>query len=129
MDSFARYIGLGFPGGPKIEQLAKKSKHYVELPYVVKGMDVSLSGILTNLKHKFKNGKYKKEDLAYSMQETTFAMLVEVCERALAHCNKKELLLGGGEGGGFAAPTLQGLAFCTDISNGIHTFAILEASG
>ena len=96
LDSFARYIGLGFPGGPKIEQLAKKSKHYVELPYVVKGMDVSLSGILTNLKHKFRDGKYKKEDLAYSMQETTFAMLVEVCERALAHCNKKELLLGGG---------------------------------
>ena len=96
LDGFARYIGLGFPGGPKIEQLAKNSKHYIELPYVVKGMDVSFSGILTNLKHKFQTGRYKEEDLAYSMQETAFAMLVEVCERALAHCNKKELLLGGG---------------------------------
>ena len=49
IDAFARYIGLGFPGGPKIEQLAIKSKKYVELPYVVKGMDVSFSGILTDL--------------------------------------------------------------------------------
>ena len=35
IDAFARYIGLGFPGGPKIEKLALKSKNYVELPYVV----------------------------------------------------------------------------------------------
>ncbi|MEK6948994.1 MAG: UGMP family protein, partial [Nanoarchaeota archaeon] len=40
IDSFARHIGLGFPGGPKIEQLALNGKNYVEVPYVVKGMDV-----------------------------------------------------------------------------------------
>ena len=96
IDAFARHIGLGFPGGPKIEQLALKSRNYVELPYVVKGMDVSFSGLLTNLKQKYDSGKYKIEDLAYSLQETIFAMLVEVAERAMAHCNKKELLLGGG---------------------------------
>ena len=43
IDAFARHIGLGFPGGPKIEQLALKGKNYIELPYVVKGMDVSFS--------------------------------------------------------------------------------------
>ncbi len=96
IDAFARYIGLGFPGGPLIEQLAKKSKSYIELPYSVKGMDISLSGILTNLKNKFDSGKFKVEDLAYSLQETAFAMLIEVSERAMAHCGKKELLLGGG---------------------------------
>ncbi len=98
IDAFARHIGLGFPGGPKIEVLAKKSKDYIELPYSVKGMDISLSGMLTNLKNKYSSGKFKIEDLAYSLQETAFAMLVEVAERAMAHCGKKELLIGGGVG-------------------------------
>ena len=98
IDNFARYIGIGFPGGPKIEELAKESGNYIELPYTIKGMDIALSGILTNLKQKIENGKYKKEDLAYSMQETVFAMLVETAERAMAHTGKKELLLGGGVG-------------------------------
>lgn len=96
IDTYARHTGLGFPGGPKIQLLAEKSKKYIELPYIVKGMDISLSGILTNLKQKFDSKKYKDEDLAYSLQETVFAMLVEVSERALAHTEKKELVLGGG---------------------------------
>lgn len=96
LDGFARYMGFGFPGGPKIYELALKGKEYIELPYVVKGMDVSFGGIQTNLKQKFDSGKYSKEDLGYSCQETVFAMLVEVAERAMAHCEKKELLLGGG---------------------------------
>ena len=96
IDSFARYIGLGFPGGPKIYELALKGKNYIELPYTVKGMDFSLSGILTNLKQKYDSRKYDVNDLSYSLQETVFAMLTEVAERAMAHCNKKELLLGGG---------------------------------
>ncbi len=98
IDSFARHMGLGFPGGPKIEVLAKKGKKYVELPYSVKGMDISLSGMLTNLKNKFDSKEISDEDLAYSLQETAFAMLVEVSERAIAHCGKKELLIGGGVG-------------------------------
>ena len=96
IDTFARNLGIGFPGGPKIQELAKQGKNYIELPYVVKGMDISLSGILTNLKQKFDSKNYSKEDLCYSMQETVFAMLIETAERALAHTGKKELLLGGG---------------------------------
>jgi len=96
LDTFARHIGLGFPGGPKIEQLAKKSNNLIELPYCVKGMDVIFGGIQTNIKQKFNSGKYTKEDLCFSLQETVFAMLIEVAERAMAHCGKKELLLGGG---------------------------------
>ena len=98
IDNFARYIGLGFPGGPKIEKIAQKGEKYIEIPYSVKGMDIALSGILTNLKQKVESKKYRNEDLSYSMQETVFAMLVEVAERALAHTGKKELLLGGGVG-------------------------------
>jgi len=96
IDNFARYAGIGFPGGPKIQELAKNGKTYIELPYKVKGMDIALSGILTNLKQKLECGKYNIENLSYSLQETAFAMLVETAERALAHTGKKELLLGGG---------------------------------
>ena len=97
IDTFARYAGIGFPGGAKIQELAEKSnKNYIELPYSVKGMDIALSGILTNLKQKLESKKYSLADLAYSLQETVFAMLVETAERALAHTGKNELLLGGG---------------------------------
>ncbi|HII72064.1 TPA: N(6)-L-threonylcarbamoyladenine synthase Kae1 [Candidatus Woesearchaeota archaeon] len=96
LDSFARHMGLGFPGGPKLYELSLKAKSLVGLPYTVKGMDVSFGGLLTNLKQKFDSGKFSKEDLAFSLQETAFAMLIEVSERAMAHTGKKELLLGGG---------------------------------
>jgi N6-L-threonylcarbamoyladenine synthase len=95
LDSFARFLGLGFPGGPKISELADKGKEFIKLPYSVKGMDVSFSGLFTNLKQKVEKN-FKKEDLAFSTQETIFAMLMEVAERAMAHCNKNELILGGG---------------------------------
>ena len=94
LDKFGRSIGLGFPAGPKIEQLAKNGK-YIELPYTVKGMDIEPSGIITAAIQKFKKGE-KIEDLCFSIQETLFSMLVEVTERALAHTQKKEALLIGG---------------------------------
>lgn len=91
IDSLARELNLGFPGGPVVEELAKKGK-YIELPYTVKGMDFSFSGLVTAAT-KLKD---KKEDLCFSFQETAFAMLVEVTERALAHTEKQEVLLVGG---------------------------------
>jgi N6-L-threonylcarbamoyladenine synthase len=98
IDTFARYAGIGFPGGPKIAELAAKSdkKNYIELPYSIKGMDVAFSGILTKLRQMLESKNYALEDLSFSLQETVFAMLVEASERALAHTGKKELLLGGG---------------------------------
>ncbi len=96
LDSFGRYAGLGFPAGPKIDKLAKGSKNYIELPYNVKGMDLVFGGILTNLRQKLQSKEYELEDLCYSAQETVFAMLMEVTERAIAHTRKKEILLGGG---------------------------------
>ena len=96
LDKFGRAIGLGFPAGPRIEELAKKGK-YVELPYIVKGMDMSFSGILTRCEQLLQKG-VSKEDLCFSVQETCFAMLAEVTERAMAHNDKTELLLVGGVG-------------------------------
>lgn len=95
IDTFARFSGLGFPGGPKIQELASKSKNLIELPYTIKGMDMSFTGLQTKLKTLFDKGA-SLEDLSYSLQEYTFAILVEATERALAHTGKKELLLGGG---------------------------------
>ncbi len=94
LDKFGRAIKLGFPAGPKIEQLAKQGK-FIELPYVVKGMDLSFSGIITKAEQLY-NKNVSKEDLCYSLQETMFSMLTEVTERAMAHTNKKEALLIGG---------------------------------
>ena len=95
IDNMARYIALQFPYGPSFDETAAKGKKYIELPYVVKGMDLSFSGILTAAKKKFKTGA-SKADTCYSFQETCFAMLTEVTERALAHTGKKEVLLVGG---------------------------------
>jgi len=103
LDSFGRELGLGFPAGPKIDQLAAKAKarnaKLFELPYQVKGMDVAFSGLFTLLKNKVRTEKLSEEeveDLCYAVQETVFAMLLEVSERAMAHCEKSELVLGGG---------------------------------
>ncbi|MEW6062938.1 MAG: KEOPS complex N(6)-L-threonylcarbamoyladenine synthase Kae1 [Nanoarchaeota archaeon] len=94
LDKFGRAIGIGFPSGPKIEELAKKGK-YVELPYNVKGMDVDFSGIITRAEQLHKK-ETMVEDLCFSLQETCFAMITEITERAMAHTNKKEALLIGG---------------------------------
>ncbi len=94
LDNFGRYLGLGFPAGQKIENLAEYSRNYIELPYTIKGMDFAFSGIQTKLKGLIK--KHKKEDLCFSTQETVFAILTEATERAIAHINKKEILLTGG---------------------------------
>lgn len=95
LDKFGRETGLTFPSGPKIEQLAKEGKQLLELPYSVKGMDVAFSGILTAALQLRKKGA-SMEDLCFSLQETCFSMLVEVTERAMAHVEKEEVLLGGG---------------------------------
>ncbi len=99
LDTFARHAKLGFPGGPKIEKLAaacKNKEKLVELPYCVKGMDVTFGGMLTNIQQKYDRREYALEDISYAVQETAFAMLVEISERALAHTGKTELVLGGG---------------------------------
>jgi N6-L-threonylcarbamoyladenine synthase len=95
LDKFGREVGLEFPGGPKIEKLALDGKKYLELPYTIKGMDIAFSGLLTTALQYFRSGE-KLEDICYSIQETTFAALTEVTERAMAHIEKKEVLLGGG---------------------------------
>lgn len=96
IDKFARSVGLPHPGGPKVEELARQAKNYIPLPYTVKGMDLSFSGLSTAASEAAK--KHDLADVCYSLQETAFAMLVEVTERAMAHAEKKESMLVGGVG-------------------------------
>ncbi|VVB53508.1 tRNA N6-adenosine threonylcarbamoyltransferase [uncultured archaeon] len=97
LDKFGREVGIQHPAGPKIEVLARDGGKYLPLPYVVKGTDLSFSGILTAALKYHKEGE-RLEDVCFSLQETAFAMLCEVTERALAHLNAKEVLLTGGVG-------------------------------
>ncbi|KAK7872991.1 hypothetical protein R5R35_004295 [Gryllus longicercus] len=82
--------------------MAEKGKKFLHLPYTVKGMDVSFSGILSNIEkqapHLISSKQYAPEDLCYSLQETIFAMLVEIKERAMSHCGSQEVLIVGGVG-------------------------------
>lgn len=87
-------------GGPVMEKLAEDG-HYIELPYVVKGMDLSFTGITTAAIQKWSKASPEMRptilrDLCFSFQETCYAMLTEVTERALAHTGKNEVLLVGG---------------------------------
>jgi N6-L-threonylcarbamoyladenine synthase/protein kinase Bud32 len=96
LDKFARHLGWPHPGGPRIEARAEGGE-YVDLPYVVKGMDFSFSGLLSAAKAAVDDGT-PVEDVCFSLQETVFGMLAEVSERALSLTDSGELVLGGGVG-------------------------------
>jgi len=93
LDQIGRYAGFASPCGPKIEELASTSKEYLPLPYVVKGNDVSFSGLLSATKRMIPKGM---EAACFSLQETAFSMIGEATERALSFTGKKELLVVGG---------------------------------
>ncbi|KAF2114914.1 O-sialoglyco protein endopeptidase-like protein [Lophiotrema nucula] len=149
IDRFARTLMIPndpFPGY-NVEQYAKRGKNLVDLPYTVKGMDVSFSGILAaadllagQISDDVSYGKrlkseegdlITKEDLCFSLQETIFAMLVEITERAMAHVGTSQVLVVGGVGSnerlqdmmGLMARDRGGSGFATDerfcIDNGI----------
>jgi N6-L-threonylcarbamoyladenine synthase len=84
--------------------------HAAQLPYTVKGMDVSFSGLLTAVEAVAREAvrglqagapsppPHSPADVCFSFQETAFAMLVEITERAMAHCGSGDVLIVGGVG-------------------------------
>ncbi|WVN88401.1 tRNA N6-adenosine threonylcarbamoyltransferase [Cryptococcus depauperatus CBS 7841] len=149
LDRFARVIGLRNDPSPgyNIEREARKGKRFVTLPYGTKGMDISLAGVLHAVEAYTKDRRYRTwdqleglddvediispHDLCFSLQETTFAMLVEITERAMAHVGARDVLIVGGVGCnlrlqemmGIMAKERNGRVFATDesfcIDNGI----------
>lgn len=95
LDQFGRHFGLASPCGSAIEKASSESSNYIRLPYSVKGNDVSFSGLLTASKSLLDGGK-SFADVSYSIQETAFAMVTEVTERALAFTGKREVMIVGG---------------------------------
>ena len=78
LDRFARLLNLSNEPSPgyNIEQLAKQGNKLFHLPYGVKGMDVSLSGILSYIEKEapaaMKSGKFTAADLCFSLQVLHF---------------------------------------------------------
>ena len=97
-DKVARVIGLGYPGGPKIDKLAEKGVSNIELPKThVEGLDFSFSGIKTaviNLHHK--EPDINKENLCASFQKAMTEMLMEKVKAAIEKTNMKKIVLAGG---------------------------------
>ena len=100
LDVLARKAGLSRtatkPLGAIVEELASRGETLIPLPYTVKGMDLSFSGLLTAASQLLHEKNHRVEDICYSLQEIAFSMLTEVTERALAHTEKPEILLTGG---------------------------------
>lgn len=144
LDRFARTLNIPNDPAPgyNIEQLAKNGRHLLDIPYAVKGMDVSFSGILARMDElaaQMRAGTLKSpegeaitpEDLCFTLQETVFAMLVEITERAMAHVGSAQVLVVGGVGCnlrvqemmGIMAESRGGSVYATDerfcIDNGI----------
>ena len=114
IDKFTRHVGWSHPGGPKVEAAAAEfaasagetdvegessggttETDLLDLPYVVKGMDFSFSGISSAANDAADEGVPVGE-ICFSLQEHVFAMLTEVAERALSLTGADELVLGGG---------------------------------
>lgn len=154
LDRFARTLNISNDPAPgyNIEQLAKKGRRLLELPYSVKGMDCSFGGILATVdamageleRAEKEGGAWRvgngeggegeavtREDLCFSLQETVYAMLVEITERAMAHVGANQVLIVGGVGCnerlqqmmGLMAESRGGSVYATDerfcIDNGI----------
>ena len=93
LDNFAREINLDPAWGSSIEKNALGGK-YISMPYTVKGMDFSFTGLLT---HSIKQvGKHSRKDICFSLQETAFSMLCEATERAMLLTDSGELCVCGG---------------------------------
>ena len=97
-DKVARVIGLGYPGGPKVDKLAKEGSHNIELPKThIDGLDFSFSGIKTaiiNLHHK--NPDINKADLCASFEKYVTDILLENTIKAAKTLDIKTIALAGG---------------------------------
>lgn len=122
-DKVARYLGLGYPGGPAIDRIAMEGDpHAIAFPRAMRddGLDFSFSGLKTSvINHVRKNPDVATEDVAASFQEAVVDVLVHKARKAARRIGARGLALGGG----VAANSLlreRFLSACVD--DGIHGF-------
>ncbi|GAB6147702.1 KEOPS complex N(6)-L-threonylcarbamoyladenine synthase Kae1 [Stetteria hydrogenophila] len=99
LDTFAREAGIAPPyfneKGHVVDQCAEGGEFLDGFPYVVKGQDVSFSGLLTAALKALKSGA-RLADVCFTLREIAYASVVEVTERCLAHTGKREVTVTGG---------------------------------
>lgn len=97
-DKVARVVGLGYPGGPKVDNLAKEGNPTIKLSVThFDNLDFSFSGIKTaviNLNHKDPN--INKADLCSSFQKAVTEMLLTNCRKAVQITDSNKLVIAGG---------------------------------
>ncbi|MEO1959226.1 MAG: tRNA (adenosine(37)-N6)-threonylcarbamoyltransferase complex transferase subunit TsaD [Nautiliaceae bacterium] len=98
-DKVAKMLGLGYPGGPVIENLAKSGECSVELPLPLRNstdIKFSYSGIKNAVRLAIESGKYKKEDIAASFQQKAIEHLLFMSKRAIKKYKPKYFAIVGG---------------------------------
>jgi len=133
-DKTAKMLGLGYPGGPKVSELAEKGTDRFKFPRPMTdrpGLDFSFSGLKTFTMNTFNatdKTEQDKADVAYAFQKATAETLSIKCKRALQQTGLKTLVVAGGvsankqiraelvkmtkkEGAKLFCPRLE---FCTD---------------
>ncbi len=93
LDNFARAAKLDPAWGSSVARLAEHGR-YLRMPYTVKGMDFTFTGLLTNAVKMLEGNEHN--DVAFSLQETAFAMLAEATERAMLLAHKGGVIVCGG---------------------------------
>lgn len=98
-DKVARVVGLDYPGGPKVDKIAKWGEPNIQLPktFFEDSLDFSFSGIKTaviNLNHK--NPDISKPDLCASFEKAVTDVLIENVRKALKQTNMGKLAIAGG---------------------------------
>ena len=135
---------MGYPGGPKIDKMAKLGKPHYELPMPkVDGYNFSFSGLKNaclqlNQRLERKGEELVKEDLAYAFQETALHHLLNKTLKVLENYEVKHVLIAGGvacnsrlrelmsENIKTAKLTLPPLKYCTDNATMIGVAAFKE---
>jgi N6-L-threonylcarbamoyladenine synthase len=101
-DKIARVLEIGYPGGPKVDELAQKGQPVYKMPDVsVKGLNFSYSGLKSHVinlhhHHQQKNEPFNKEDLAASFQQAAFKQIFEKTQIAIEKYHPKQLVIAGG---------------------------------
>ena len=122
-DKVARYLGLGYPGGPAIDRIAMEGDPYaIDFPRAMKGegLDFSFSGLKTAVvNHVRKHPDASTADVAASFQEAVVDVLVTKARRAAQQIGAKGLVLGGGVA---ANSQLRERFLSACVSDGVHGF-------
>ena len=121
-DKVARYLGLGYPGGPIIDKLAASGEANIAFPRPMlnEGYNFSFSGLKTSvINYVRKNPSTPIEDIATSFQEAVVDVLITKAKKAALEINAKGLCIGGGAA---ANSRLREAILDTCLEEGLQSF-------